>query len=80
MAIFTLYQHRTGDILKLLRYVYKEAPEQANKTEDLRTLMTQFVESEIETLIKDESLGKHLLEDDGGMIEDFLNIVRKRLT
>lgn len=79
LAVFTLHQERTGDILNLLRYVYKEAPEQANKMEDLRTLITQYVESEFGTLVKDETLGKYLSEGDGEFLEDFLNILRKRL-
>ena len=79
LATFTLYQERTGDILKLLRYVYKEAPVQTNKMEDLRTLMTQYVDSEVETLIKDENLGKHLMEDGGALLEDFLKVARRRL-
>ena len=79
LAVFTLHQERTGDILNLLRYVYKEAPEQANKMEDLRTLITQYVESEFGTLVKDVTLGKYLSEGDGEFLEDFLNILRKRL-
>lgn len=79
LAVFTLHQERTGDILNLLRYVYKEAPVQTNKMEDLRTLMTQYVDSEVETLIKDESLGKHLMESDGRLLEDFLKVIRRRL-
>ncbi|KAL8794443.1 MAG: hypothetical protein Q9195_003030 [Heterodermia aff. obscurata] len=79
LAVFTLYQERTGDILNLLRYVYKEAPEQRNKMEDLRTLMTQYVESEFGTLVKDEALGTYLMETNGEFLEDFLVILRKRL-
>ena len=79
LAVFTLHQERTGDILNLLRYVYKEAPEQANEMEDLRTLMTQYVESEFVTLVKDETLGTYLSEDNGEFLEDFLKILRRRL-
>ncbi|KAG6997773.1 hypothetical protein G7Y79_00038g075320 [Physcia stellaris] len=79
LAVFTLHQERTGDILNLLRYIYKEAPVQTNKMEDLRTLMTQYVDSEVETLIKDENLGKYLMEVDGRLLEDFLKVIRRRL-
>ena len=79
LASLALEQECTGDVLKLLRYVYREAPEQANKMEDLRTLMAQYMESEFETLVKDESLGMYLSEDNGELLEDFLKILRKRL-
>ena len=78
LADFILRQECTGDILNLLRYVYKEAPEQPNKTEDLRTLMTQYMESEFGMLVKDKTFGIFLSENNGDFQEDFLNIVRKR--
>ena len=80
LTVFTLHQERTSDILNLLRYVYQEAPEQPNKMEDLRTLMTHYVEAEFRTLVKDETLGIYLLEDNSEFMEDFLMILRKRLT
>ena len=79
LALLALEQDCTGDVLKLLRFVYREAPEQANKMEDLRTLMAQYMESEFETLAKDERLGMYLSEDNGDLLEDFLKILRKRL-
>ena len=79
LAVFTLCPERTADILTLLRYVYTEAPEQADKMEDLRTLMIHYVESEFRALVRDEGLGVYLLEDNREFLEDFLRVVRKRL-
>ena len=79
LTVFSLFPERTGDILNLLSYVYKEAPEQADKMEDLRTLMTQYVDSEFETLVKDETLGTYLLRENEEFLEDLLKIIRKRL-
>ena len=47
--------------------------------EDLRTLMKQYVESEIDSLLEDDDLGDHLMGTEGAILGDFLKIVRKRL-
>ena len=79
LAAFPLDEDRVNDILALLSYVYDKAPEQADKMEDLRTLMKQYAESELETLLKCKGLAKCLMEDHGGFVEALLSILRERL-
>lgn len=76
---YTLYPERVQDIVRLLHYVYANAPEQANKTEDLRTMMKQYVECEIDTMLKDDGLGEHLMGTERAILGDIFKIVSKRL-
>ena len=84
LAVFTLYKSRTGDILALLEYIYSETRKE-NTGEDLYTLVMEYVEVEIATLVQDETLGS-LLMDDGVaqmgevMLEDFLKVIRKKIS
>lgn len=79
LAAFTLHQQRTSDIVTLLHYVYSKAPRQSNEKEDLRTLVMQYVECEIDTFLKDDDLRDHLLGNEGAILGDFLKVVKKRL-
>ena len=79
LAIFTLYPKRTGDITHLLRYVYANTSEPREGIEDLRTLMTQYMGCEMDTLIGDEDFKDLILEDGGPLLGDFLTVVRRRL-
>ena len=76
---FTLYPQRVKDIVALLHYVYANAPEQKNTTEDLRTLMKQHVESEIDTILKDDGLEDYLMGSERGILGDIFKIVSFRL-
>ena len=60
-------------------YIYEKTGETRAGVEDSRTLMTQYVESEVGTLVKDEDLGDLLIEDGGPMLADLLKVMRKRL-
>jgi len=78
LAIFTLYDERTGDIIGLLRYIYacmKTVP----GMEDLRALMTDYVGYEMDTLMKDQNFIGLMIEDGGTLLEDFTTMVQKRL-
>ena len=76
LAVFTLYKERTGDIISLLRYTYAETNEK-DSGNNLRTLVTRYVEAEIETLIQDDTLGTLIIEDGGTLLSDFLKVMRK---
>lgn len=78
LAVFTLYQERTSDVLALLRYIYAQRSE-ADSGQNLRTLMSEYIEVEIGTLIHDEGLGDLLLEDGGPMLAEFLKVTRRKL-
>ena len=79
LNVFTLYSERVKDVVTLLQYVYANAPEQANETEDLRTLMRQYVECEIDTFLEDDGLGDRLVGCEGAILGDIFKIMRKRL-
>ena len=79
LAVYTLHKECTGDIMSLLQYIYAETLEAKEGVDDLRTLMTQYIEIEVGTLIKDEGLGDLMIEDGGCMLADFLKVMRKRL-
>ena len=77
LAVYTLHLARTKDIIALLRYVYAESREGA---EDMRTLMTQYVGYEMDTLMDDEDF-KHLIIEDGGpLLGDFMTMVARRIS
>ena len=79
LAVYTLYQERTGDIVTLLRYVYANTAESKSGVEDLRTLLTQYMEIEIDTLIKDEELERLTMEDGGPLLADLMKVMRNKL-
>ena len=77
LAVYTLHLARTKDIIALLRYVYAKSREGA---EDMRTLMTQYVGYEMDTLMDDEDF-KHLIIEDGGpLLKDFMTMVARRIS
>lgn len=79
LAIFTLYSERTGDITKLLRYIYENSGESVPGVEDLRTLMTLYVGFEMDTLMKDEGFKELIIDDGGPLLGDFMSMVGKRI-
>lgn len=80
LAIFTLYLERTEDIVDLLRYVYANTGEPREGVEDMRTLMTHYVGYEMETLIKDTNFRDLMIEDQGDLLGDFMDMVGKRIS
>lgn len=80
LANFTLYEHRTGDIIALLRYIYEMDSNGDADVDELRTLMSHYVGFEMDTLIKDVEFKRLMSEDrDGALLGDFLKMVEKRL-
>ena len=80
LAVYTLYQERTGDIVALLRYVYANTADSKDGVEDLRTLLTQYMEAEIDILIKGEELQELMIEDGGPLLGELMKVMRKKLT
>ncbi|KAI4278610.1 MAG: hypothetical protein L6R38_005204 [Xanthoria sp. 2 TBL-2021] len=80
LAIFTLYEERTGDIIALLRYVYANTSEPIDGVEDLRTLLTHYMGYEMDTLMKDGEFRNLMLADGGALLGDFMRIVMKRIS
>ena len=79
LAVYTLYQERTSDVVALLRYVYDKTPDSEDGVEDLRTILTQYMEAEIDTLIEDEDLQEVILQDGGPLLADLMKVMRMRL-
>ena len=79
LAIFTLYQERTGDIISLLRYIYANTGEPVKGVEDMRTLLTHYVGCEMDTLMKDDDFRESMIEDGGALLGDFMKMVGKRI-
>ena len=78
LAIFDLYQERTGDVVSLLRYAYASSG-QSSSGESLRGILTEFVGIEMEVLMRDREFREAILENGGDMLEDFMSVVMKRI-
>ena len=77
---FELFKERTGDIVTLLDYVYRNTGESTPGLEDLRTLMRHYVGYEMVTLMKDKDFRTVMFEDEtGGLLADFMSMVAKRV-
>ncbi|KAK4696535.1 hypothetical protein P7C71_g1394, partial [Lecanoromycetidae sp. Uapishka_2] len=92
LAIFELYPERTGDIIALLRYVYANTGEPVvHETEsevcesqpvggkDLRSMLTNYVGYQMDTLMKDPDFKDLMIEDGGALLADFIRMVQTRL-
>ncbi|KAL8912845.1 MAG: hypothetical protein Q9171_002223 [Xanthocarpia ochracea] len=80
LAIFKLYEERTGDIITLLKYIYENTTEPIDDIEDLRTLLTHYVGYEMDTLMKDEAFRDLMIADGGALLGDFMKMVMKRIS
>ena len=80
LAKYTLYPVRTGDVVSLLRYVYRNTGGRKEDTEDLRSMMMQYVSYEMDSLIGDKSFAELMSEDGGALLGDFMTTVRKRIS
>ena len=79
LAVYTLYPARTGDIVALLRYVYRNTGQDGSE-EDLRRVLTIYVGYEMDTLINDEDFRDLIIEDGGPLLGDFLTMVGRRIS
>lgn len=80
LEIYTLYTKRTSDIINLLRYVYSNTNEPSEDVDNLRTMMTQYMGCEMDTLTYDEDFRDLMIEDGGAMLSDFMTMVGKRIS
>ena len=80
LAIFTLHEQRTGDIIKLLRYVYANTSEPSDGVEDLRTLLRDYVGYEMDILMKNDEFRELMIADGGALLGDFMTMVMKRIS
>ena len=83
LAIFTLFDERTRDIIELLRYTYENTADSKNANEDLRSLLTHYIGFEMDTLIKDPDFKDLMIRDGaagGNLLGDFLSVVSKRIS
>ena len=74
LAVYNLYQKRTGDIIALLRYVYGIICEREKIDEGMRELMTHYVGCEMDTLVDDKDFQDLLIEDGGPLLSDFMKM------
>ena len=78
LAIFDLYQERTGDIVSLLRFAYANTAPGLLKG-SLRGVLTDFVGVEMDVLMLDNEFREAMIENGGDMLEDFMSVVMKRI-
>ncbi|KAI4232082.1 MAG: hypothetical protein L6R40_007515 [Gallowayella cf. fulva] len=79
LATYTLYRGRIGDILALLRYVYANTGRSARGGEDLRMLLRDYLGYEMNVLMEDGEFSVLMIEDGGPLLEDFIEMVAKRI-
>ena len=78
LAVFTLYQERTGDIIALLGYSYAKTKSPELGKEPLRELLASYVAFEMDTLMLDERF-EDLMRDGSDMLSDYMSSVLKRI-
>ena len=78
LAVFKLYQERTGDIIALLDYSYAKTKSPVSGKEPLRDLLTRYVAFEMDTLMLDWRF-EDLMKDSGDMLSDYMSSVLKRI-
>ena len=76
LTAYDLYPGRVGDITSLIRYIYSNTTASKDGSEQMRELLTHYVRSEMETLVKSD-IFRTLIEEGGPFAGDFLRIVCK---
>ena len=79
LSVFTFHPERTGDVIELLRYVYSNTGESQRGVEDLRTMMTQYIGCEMDTLLMDPDFRILMMDGEGALLDNFLSMVVKRI-
>ena len=80
LAIYTLHLARTGDIVTLLRYVYRNTGQSDGSEEDLRQMLKTYIGYEMDTLINDGDFRDLMIEDGGPLLGDFITMVGRRIS
>ncbi len=79
LAVFTLYEERTGDIIELLRYAYENTSELSNGSDHIRALLALYIGFEMDTLLRDQAFRDLILDVGGALSEDFMEMVASRI-
>ncbi|KAL9131994.1 MAG: hypothetical protein Q9217_000204 [Psora testacea] len=79
LAIFTLFEERTRDIVALLQYAYANTVKLSYIDNELRSLLADYIGFEMATLMKDPEFKNVMIEDGGDMLGDFMAMVAKRI-
>ncbi|KAM0805900.1 hypothetical protein BDR22DRAFT_190128 [Usnea florida] len=79
LVAYELYDVRTRDIIELLRYVYANTCEPQEGVDDMRSMMTQYVGIEMDTLMEDAEFGELIIQDGGDLLRDFMRAVTTRI-
>ena len=79
LVVYTLYDVRTGDIIELLRHVYANTCKPQEGVDDMRSMMTQYVGYEMDTLMGAAEFGELIIQDGGGLLQDFMRAVSTRI-
>jgi len=79
LTLYTLYRCRTGDIIALLRYVYANTRMPEAGDEELRILMRDYMGHEMSVLMQDEEFKDLMIEDEGALLGNFMEMVALRI-
>ena len=74
---FTLYPERTGDIIKLLRCIY-HSRELKEGAEEMREMLRGYMGFQMDVLMKDREF-RGLMKEEGELLDDFVEMVGKRI-
>jgi len=75
---FTLYKARIGDVVELARYAYSDDHTADYGNDELRTLISEYVACEIDTIGRSE-IFLCLMEEGGPFTRDFWMLVQKHI-
>jgi hypothetical protein len=79
LAIFTLYEDRTEDVITLLRYAYAHTRRSSIVLDDLQAMLKHYVGYQMDVLMTNSKFQTLLLEDGGLLLSHFVEMVQKRL-
>ena len=79
LIFYILYPERTGDVIALIQYIYSNTGESVSGVDDLRSVLTEYMGCEMDTLIKDSAFKELMFEDGGALLGDFMKAVEQRI-
>lgn len=78
LVVYRLFPERIGDITALLKYVYANTGLLEGSIENMKEMLTHYMACEMETILPTKEF-KDLLKEDGTLLDDFLQVVGKRI-
>ena len=78
LVVYRLFPERIGDITALLKYDYANTGLLKGSIENMKEMLTHYMACETETLLSTKKF-KGLLKEDGTLLNDFLQMVEKRI-